>query len=51
MMTSTPARIIGADDQKGSLAAGKDADIVIFDNHIDIKMTIVNGSIVYQQKG
>jgi N-acetylglucosamine-6-phosphate deacetylase len=32
MTTLTPARIVGADDRKGSLEAGKDADIVIFDH-------------------
>ncbi|MDR2232368.1 MAG: N-acetylglucosamine-6-phosphate deacetylase [Tannerella sp.] len=47
MMTSTPARIMGIDRTKGSLAAGKDADIVIFDDDIRIKMTIINGKIVY----
>lgn len=30
MMTLTPARIVGVADRKGSLAAGKDADIVIW---------------------
>jgi N-acetylglucosamine-6-phosphate deacetylase len=32
MTTLTPARIVGVDDRKGSLEAGKDADIVIFDH-------------------
>ena len=30
MTTLTPARVVGVDDRKGSLAAGKDADIVIW---------------------
>jgi N-acetylglucosamine-6-phosphate deacetylase len=30
MTTLTPARVVGVDDHKGSLAAGKDADIVIW---------------------
>lgn len=47
MMTITPAKIIGVDKQKGILAMGKDADIVIFDDNINIKMTIINGDIVY----
>jgi N-acetylglucosamine-6-phosphate deacetylase len=47
MMTSTPARIMGIDRTKGSLAAGKDADIVIFNDDIRVKMTIINGKIVY----
>lgn len=47
MMSSTPARIVGVDSKKGSLMVGKDADIVIFDNKINIFMTIVNGRVVY----
>jgi N-acetylglucosamine-6-phosphate deacetylase len=47
MMTATPARIIGADDRKGSLAAGKDADIVMFDDKINVSMTIVGGRVVF----
>ena len=40
MMTLTPARILHIDKSKGSLEAGKDADIVIFDNQINIIHTI-----------
>ncbi|MEJ5961865.1 N-acetylglucosamine-6-phosphate deacetylase [Pedobacter immunditicola] len=47
MMSSTPARIMGLTDTKGSLVAGKDADILIFDNQINIKTTIVKGEIIY----
>ena len=47
MMTSTPARIIGIDGRKGALAAGMDADIVIFDENIDIKLAMVEGKTVY----
>jgi N-acetylglucosamine-6-phosphate deacetylase len=49
MITSTPARIMGVGDKKGSLIAGKDADIVIFDRDINIEMTIIKGSIVYKK--
>jgi N-acetylglucosamine-6-phosphate deacetylase len=47
MMTSTPAAIMKVDDKKGSLLAGKDADIVIFDDQINIDTTIVRGKIIY----
>jgi N-acetylglucosamine-6-phosphate deacetylase len=47
MMTSTPARIIGVADRKGSLAKGKDADVVIFDEKIKIETTIVKGKVLY----
>jgi N-acetylglucosamine-6-phosphate deacetylase len=47
MITTTPARIMGIDKTKGALEKGKDADIVIFDEDIHIKMTMVNGRIVF----
>jgi N-acetylglucosamine-6-phosphate deacetylase len=49
MMSLTPAKIMKIDDRKGSLLAGKDADIVIFDQDIHIQMTMVNGQIVYSK--
>ena len=47
MMTSTPARIAGVSDRKGVLAKGKDADIVIFDEKINIETTIIQGRVVH----
>ena len=47
MMTATPARIMGIGNRKGSLIAGKDADIVIFNADISIQTTIVNGKVIY----
>jgi len=49
MMTATPARILGVMDKKGELAGGKDADIVIFDEDINVSMTIVKGKVVYEE--
>ena len=46
MMTSTPARIIGIDKDRGSLSIGKRADIVIFDKDINIKMTMIKGKVI-----
>ncbi|MEO6960382.1 MAG: N-acetylglucosamine-6-phosphate deacetylase [Puia sp.] len=50
MMTQVPARIMHM-DQKGSLMPGKDGDVVIFDEDINIQTTIVNGTIIYQKPG
>lgn len=47
MMTSTPARIAGVSDRKGTLAKGKDADIVIFDEKIKVETTIIRGRVVH----
>ena len=49
MATNTPASILGVADRKGSLIPGKDADIVIFDDDIRVRMTIVNGRIIYDK--
>lgn len=51
MITKTPASIMGIADKKGSLTPGKDADLVIFDEQITIKTTIINGKIVYSKRG
>lgn len=47
MISKTPATIMGVADTKGSLVVGKDADIVIFDDNINIQTTIINGRVVY----
>jgi N-acetylglucosamine-6-phosphate deacetylase len=47
MITATPARILGVSEKKGELVAGKDADIVIFDDNITVSITMIKGRIVY----
>lgn len=47
MMSKTPATIMGVEGRKGSLTVGKDADVLIFDENINIKTTIINGEVVY----
>lgn len=47
MMTANPAAIMGIADRKGVIAPGYDADIVIFDDEINIGYTIVDGKIIY----
>jgi N-acetylglucosamine-6-phosphate deacetylase len=51
MMTLVPARIMKIDRQKGSLMPGKDADVVIFDEAVNIETTIVKGAVVYNRAG
>lgn len=48
MITSTPARILNVSDEKGALVAGKDADIVIFNDDFQVQKTIVRGKVVYE---
>ncbi len=47
MASTTPARIMGVLDKKGTIQVGKDADIVVFDQQINIQNTIVGGNLVY----
>lgn len=49
MMTLTPARIMNVGNRKGSIEKGKDADVVIFDQDINVKATIVGGRVVYEK--
>lgn len=50
MMTTTPAKIMKIDDRKGSIVVGKDADLVIFDEDINIQTTMVEGEVVYSRQ-
>ncbi|NTV89546.1 MAG: amidohydrolase [Clostridiales bacterium] len=52
-ITINAAEITGIDDRVGSLAAGKDADIVIYDGHpfdlrTKVQYTIINGRVIYK---
>lgn len=48
MATTVPAKAIGLFDSKGSLAVGKDADIVICDSSVRVFKVLVGGKIVYE---
>lgn len=43
MMSATPAKCIGVFDRKGSIAEGKDGDIVLFDDQVSVSAVIVRG--------
>jgi N-acetylglucosamine-6-phosphate deacetylase len=47
LATYNPAKMQGLDATIGVLAENKKADITIFDDDINIKMTMVNGKILY----
>ena len=48
MSTLTPAKNLGVDNQKGSIAPGKDADLVILDADFNVKTVIIEGVILRQ---
>jgi N-acetylglucosamine-6-phosphate deacetylase len=47
MASLNPARSIGLDGRKGSLEVGKDADLVVMDESLNVKLTIARGQVVY----
>lgn len=49
MASKTPAKILGI-DEKGDILAGYDADIIIFDEEINIQKTIIGGEVVFSDK-
>ncbi|WP_224752414.1 N-acetylglucosamine-6-phosphate deacetylase [Metabacillus arenae] len=50
MSSVTPAKQLGIFDRKGSIEAGKDADIVILDENHNVWMTLCKGEIAYQRE-
>lgn len=48
MATLTPASIIGIDDKKGSIEPGKDADLVVVDDALNVHQTVVGGKIAFR---
>jgi len=53
-VTMNAAELLGIDNRVGSLEVGKDADIVIWDgypfsNFTSVKLTMIDGNIVYQK--
>jgi N-acetylglucosamine-6-phosphate deacetylase len=49
MVTKIPAGLLGLEDKKGTITAGKDADLVLLDNDLSVHATIVAGKIVFQK--
>ena len=46
-VTENPAKILGLDDRKGTIAPGKDADLVLLDSDLSVYATLVDGKIVF----
>ncbi|SMO52336.1 N-acetylglucosamine-6-phosphate deacetylase [Melghirimyces algeriensis] len=49
MTSSNPARQLGVFDRKGSIAPGKDADLVILNPDHEVAMTYCRGQLAYQK--
>lgn len=49
LATINPAKVLGIDNQKGSIALGKDADFAIIDKDYNVYMTVSNGRVVFDK--
>jgi len=47
MASLSPARAVGCDKTRGSLAPGKDADVVLFDADVNVSLTMIGGEVVF----
>ena len=48
MLSLTPARLCGVEDRKGSLEKGKDADVVVVSESLQVEKVFVKGRLVHQ---
>jgi N-acetylglucosamine-6-phosphate deacetylase len=46
MATINPAKVLGVENRKGSIASGKDADLVILDEELNVCSTVVKGEVL-----
>lgn len=47
LFSESPARMMGLSHRKGSLEVGKDADMVLLDKNYQVRLTISQGSVIY----
>jgi N-acetylglucosamine-6-phosphate deacetylase len=50
MASLNGAKVLGLEHQKGILAVGKDADLVVLNRDFDVLMTIYEGTIKYNKE-
>lgn len=48
MASLNPARLLGLVNECGSIEAGKRADLVVIDQDLNVRLTIVGGEVVYE---
>jgi N-acetylglucosamine-6-phosphate deacetylase len=50
MATSVPAKAMGWHGKKGVICPGADADLVIFDQDLNVRLTMVSGQLAYKHE-
>lgn len=48
-VTTTPARLLGIGSERGQIAVGCVADLVVLSEGLEVRVTIANGQVVYRQ--
>lgn len=49
MASLNPAKVISVDGNKGSIEAGKHADLIIIDNDLSVYLSMINGEIAFNK--
>jgi N-acetylglucosamine-6-phosphate deacetylase len=49
MITYSPAKVMGIEKTKGTLAVGKDADVIVFNDNIEVSFVMINGKIMINE--
>ena len=50
MASRNPARVIHEDDHMGSIEVGKDANLIVMDEDVNVSLTMVKGKTVYKKE-
>ncbi|NHM32382.1 N-acetylglucosamine-6-phosphate deacetylase [Neobacillus terrae] len=50
LASTNPARQLGVLDRKGSIAAGKDADITVLNDQFEVELTLCRGEIAFKKE-
>ncbi len=50
LITANPAKMLRVDNRVGTLTAGKDADIVLLDPHLEMRRVYLDGDIAFEPK-
>ncbi|WP_424236777.1 N-acetylglucosamine-6-phosphate deacetylase [Bhargavaea ginsengi] len=48
MASRNPARQLGVDDRKGGIREGKDADLILADDDLNIRLTLCRGEVAFE---
>ncbi len=49
MISLTPAKVMRIDNKKGSITPGKDADIIVFNDNINVQLVMIQGDITLNE--